>query len=124
MTYGKANMDLRDLIAALMVYDALAARQWVADAIRLPLRWSQVPPPQGLGAQELAVAAGVVELLAQRMNQSPPHWTKDVAQSPTPLYLVRAAKFMPRLRTLCEQEGPEPLRKRHILAPPEFLTVA
>ncbi|MEE8583936.1 MAG: hypothetical protein V3T83_03695 [Acidobacteriota bacterium] len=41
-----------------------------------------------------------------------------------PVYLVRAALSMPRLRRLCRQEGPEPLRWRGILAPPEFLTMA
>jgi len=33
-------------------------------------------------------------------------------------------KRMPRLRRLCEEEGPAPLRERGILAPPEFLTWA
>ena len=116
-------MDLRDLIIALMSYDAVAARQWVTDAMSLPIQWSRVARPQGVRDEELAVAAGVVELLAQRMGQPPPLWTRDVGPSPTRLYLVRAAESMPRLRALCEREGPEPLRKRHILAPPEFLTV-
>jgi hypothetical protein len=31
---------------------------------------------------------------------------------------------MPRLRRLCESEGPEPLRRRGLFAPPEFLTHA
>ena len=47
-----------------------------------------------------------------------------VEGAPTALYLVKAARTMPRLRQLCEQEGPEPLRRRGILAPPELLTVA
>jgi hypothetical protein len=117
-------MELHELIKALMNFDTLAARQWVADAMRKPLQWSEVPCPEGLTAEELAVAAGVVEMLAPRMGQRPPGWTQEVAQSPTRIYLVRAAESMPRLRRLCEQEGPEPLRRRHILAPPEFLTAA
>ena len=35
-----------------------------------------------------------------------------------------AAETMPRLRRACETEGPEPLRRRRLLAPPEFLTSA
>jgi len=35
----------------------------------------------------------------------------------------RAAKAMPRLRRLFEQDGPEPLRRRGILAPPALLTM-
>ena len=60
----------------------------------------------------------------RQMGQQPPPWTNDVAPSRTTIYLVRSAEIMPRLRLLCEQEGPEPLRRRHILAPPEFLTIA
>jgi len=77
-----------------------------------------------MNRKEIAVSAGVVEMLAQRMNQEPPSWVKDVGGSPVIIYLVRSAKRMPRLRTLCELEGPEPLRKRKIFAPPEFLTIA
>lgn len=117
-------MDLSELVEALMNYDVLAARQWVTDAMQTNICWSEVVCPKGLSAKGLAIAAGVAELLAQRMKQSPPNWTKDVVASPVTIYLVRSAKTMPRLKMLCEQEGPEPLRKRRILAPPEFLMVA
>ena len=117
-------MDLRDLVRALLSFDALAVRQWLADAQRSGLIWSQVPAPVGLNATELAAAAGVAELLASRMGQPPPDWAESVPPAPEKLYLVRAALSMPRLRSLCEQEGPEPLRRRGLLAPPEFLSIA
>lgn len=117
-------MQIRELIEALMDYDALAARQWVADAMHVPIEWSEIDRPSGLGAEQLAVAAGVVELLAERSRQRSPSWTAEVAASPRRIYLVRAAESMPRLRQLCEEEGPEPLRRRQIMAPPGFLTVA
>ena len=117
-------MDLRDLVQALLRRDALTARQWVADAGRESMVWSDVPRPVGWTALELAVAAGVVELLASRADQIPPQWTATVGEAPAPVYLVRAAETMPRLRRLCETEGPEPLRWRHVFAPPEFLTIA
>ena len=117
-------MELNDLVEALLQFDALAARQWVSDALRCGLAWSGLPRPAGLTAEELAVAAGVVEMLAERAGQSPPPWTADVPSSPRRIYLVRAAESMPRLRRLCEREGPEPLRRRQVLAPPEFLSVA
>ena len=117
-------MDLSDLVQALLRRDALAARQWVADAGRRSIVWADVPRPVGWTALELAVAAGVVELLASRADQMPPPWTVTVSQAPTPVYLVHAAETMPRLRRLCETEGPEPLRSRHVFAPPEFLTIA
>ena len=117
-------MDLRDLVEALVARDALTARQWAADAVREGLIWTSTPRPVGLGALELAVAAGVVELFASRCRQAPPPWTATVGGAPQPLYLVRAAEIMPRLRRLCETEGPEPLRVRRIYAPPDFLTAA
>jgi hypothetical protein len=117
-------MEIGNLIEALMNFDALRARQWVADAGRLPIRWAEVPRPVGLDPVHMAVTAGVVEMLAQRSGQQTPSWTAEIAPSPHQIYLVRSAQSMPRLRRLCEEEGPEPLRRRQILAPPQFLTVA
>jgi hypothetical protein len=117
-------MDLKDLVHALLSFDALAVRQWLADAQRSGFVWTEVPAPVGLDATELAAAAGVAELLAARTGQSPPGWAASVPPAPEKLFLVRAASTMPRLRSLCEQEGPEPLRRRGLLAPPEFLSIA
>jgi hypothetical protein len=117
-------VDLRDLVHALLRFDALAARQWLADATRTGLVWSKVPPPLGLDETESALAAGVVELLASRSGQAPPGWAAAIPAAPKSLYLVRSAATMPRLRAECEQEGPEPLRRRGLLAPPDFLTIA
>lgn len=117
-------MDLRELVRALLGFDALTARQWVADARRSGFVWTEIPVPVGLNATELATAAGVAELLAAEAGQAPPAWTTGVPAAPDRLYLVRAAATMPRLRALCEREGPEPLRRRGLLAPPEFLSIA
>lgn len=117
-------MELRDLVTLLLTHQTLAARQWVADAERTNLQYQSLPKPTGLDATEIAVAAGVVELLARRAGESPPTWTSAIGQAPTLILLVRAAATLPRLRHLCETEGPEPLRRRGILAPPDFLTVA
>ena len=117
-------MELRDLVRSLLAFDTLAARQWVADSVRESLVWTSVPAPTGLDLTGLAVAAGIAELLSERIGQVPPPWTQSVERLPVDVYLVKAALTMPRLRKLCEQEGPEPLRRRGILAPPEFLKVA
>ena len=117
-------MDLRDLVQALLQGESLRARQWVADAALCGLSWSELPSPEGLSPVGRAVAAGVVEMMASRAGQEPPPWAADVPASPTTVFLVRAAETMPRLRRLCEEEGPYPLRSRRIIAPPEFLTWA
>jgi hypothetical protein len=117
-------MDLRELVRAILSYDALTARQWVADSLRQGVVWTSMPQPTDLDEVGMGVAAGVVELLASRAGQVPPSWVRTIEASRTPVYLVKAALTMPRLRRLCEEEGPEPLRRRGILAPPEFLKVA
>lgn len=117
-------MDLRDLVKALLAYDALEARQWVADALRANLVWKDLEAPKGLDQTAFSLAAGVVELLAERAHQPAPAWTAQAEPLVKPHFLVRAAETMPRLRRACEREGPEPLRRRGFLAPPGFLTAA
>jgi hypothetical protein len=100
-TSGSPSVDLRDLVRAILLFDALAARQWLADAARTGLVWSKVPAPLGLDATEAALAAGVVELLASRSGQPPPGWAAALPAAPKTPYLVRAAASMPRLRAAC-----------------------
>jgi hypothetical protein len=117
-------VKVRDLVTALLRFDALTARQWVADAERADFDWAGVEPPTTKDPTEAALYAAIVELLASRAGHSPPGWTEEFASAPEPVYLVKAARTMRRLRALCEQEGPEPLRRRRFLAPPDFLSVA
>jgi hypothetical protein len=86
-------------------------------------RDSEYPKPQTNDSRILAAAASLVELLASRLHQTPPPWTKDVGALPEPIYLLKAAASMKRLRELCETEAPEPLRKRGERARPTFLNL-
>ena len=117
-------MNLSDLVRALLSFETLIARQWVADSLRQGVVWVSMPAPTDLDPVGLGVAAGVAELLAERAGQAPPPWASSVEVGFETVWLVKAARTMPRLRKLCETEGPEPLRRRGILAPPEFLSVA
>lgn len=117
-------MNLRDLVEALVRHDPLAARQWMADATRAGWDWSSVEAPRERDPLSLAVAAAVVETMAERQQVRAPAWTAGVPAAPQRIFLVRAAESLPRLRRLCEEEGPLPMRRRRILAPPDFLTAA
>ena len=117
-------MELAELVDALVACDAIRCRSWLAAATRTGFDWSRVPELRGVDALSLAVAAGVVEMMAEREQRPAPAWTSRVPASPRPMFLIRAADSMPRLRRLCEEEGPWPLRRRGIFAPPEFLTAA
>jgi hypothetical protein len=117
-------MVLADLARALVHGEHLRARQWVLDASEHRFDWSAVPEPAGLTREEMAVAAGVVELMAMRADTSPPAWTSRVGPLDEPLLLVPSARTMRRTRELCEREGPEGLRRRGVVALPNVLTFA
>ena len=116
-------MKLEDLVEAIVAFDALRARQWVLDAARVRLEWAELPEPRNLSHRDRAIAAGMAELLSDRFHQSPPEWTRVVPPVEEPIFLVRSAETMPRLRELCRAEGPLPLRRRNLYAPPDFLSL-
>jgi hypothetical protein len=103
------NLTLRSLVQDLLHQQPEVAA-WTAPATRDP--------------QLLAIAAGLAELLAQRLRQPAPAWTTTVGPAPRPHFLLKAAATLKRLRTLCMDEAPEPLRKRRLYAPPNFLEFA
>lgn len=117
-------MDIRDLVRALLNYEPLAARQWVLDFSTSAGRWSDVEPPVDANAEELSLAAALVEMMAARAGELSPSWTSEVKAGPRAVFLVKSAERMPRLRSICQEQGPEPLRRRQFFAPPDFLTYA
>lgn len=117
-------MDLRELVSALLSGDLLTARQFVADARRADVQWEQVARPANLTADELAVAAAMVELLASRAGAPAPPWTSDVGGVRELLILDPGLDRMPRSFEHARSGGPEPLRKRNMVALPDFLDVA
>ena len=117
-------MEVRDLVDSILGGDLLSARQWVADAQREPVNWEALPCPHDLAGRALTVAAGLVELLAERAGQKPPPWTDSVGAVGAPLVLDPGLENMPRSLAHAKVAGPEPLRKRNLFALPDFLEVA
>jgi hypothetical protein len=117
-------MDIRDLVHALLRGDLLAARQYVADARRMRIQWDRVEQPRDLTEQQMSVAAGLIELLASRAGTTPPIWTKSVGPVRELLVLDPGLDQMPRSFARARTAGPEPLRTRNMVAPPDFLDVA
>lgn len=117
-------MELRELVEAILTGDLLTARQWVADAQRNRMQWQSLPYPRDFSSRELTVAAAIAELLARRAGVEPPQWTGNVGAEPTPLLLDPGLDQMPRSYALAQSAGPEPLRKRNLVALPDFLDVA
>ena len=116
-------MELPDLVKAVLAGDLIAARQWVADAYRAGVDWEQVNQPDGLNDREMFVAAGMAELLASRRGLTPPPWVFKVGSSTELVILDPGLESMPRSFAHAKREGPEPLRKRNLVALPDFLDV-
>lgn len=117
-------MELPDLIRAVLAGDLITARQWVADAYRAGLDWEQLKRPEGLNDREMSVAAGITELLALRRGATPPRWVLTTGSSAAQVVLDPGLENMPRSFARAKREGPEPLRRRNLVALPDFLDVA
>ncbi len=116
-------MEIHELVRALLAGDLLAARQLVADAQRMNLQWERIEEPRGLTDRELAIAAGITELLALRAGGSPPSWTDGVGPAREMVVLDPGLEQMPRSFALAKISSPEPLRRRNLIALPDFLAV-
>ena len=117
-------VTIKQLAEAALNGESLLLRSLTQDLLREQPRLSECPKPQTDDSRLLAAAASLVELLALRLSQPPPLWTKDVGALPEPIYLLKAAASKKRLRELCETQTPEPLRKRGFYALPNFLEFA
>ena len=115
---------IEQLAEAALQRDSLRLRSLVQDMTRAHINWSSIPRPSTKDARLLVIAASLAELLATRQNQTPPSWTKEIGALSEPFYLLRSAETMKRLRVLCETQSPEPMRKRQLYAPPNFLEFA
>lgn len=117
-------VQIEHIAEAALGGDSLRVRSLVQDFFRQHPDLATIRPPQTDDERILAISAALLELFAMRTNQTAPVWTPAVGPLPEPIYLLKSAHHMKRLRMLCEKESPEPLRKRRFYAPPDYLTFA
>ena len=117
-------ITIEEIASAILNGQALQVRSLVQDWMSGTRHERDASQPASGDARLLAVAASVAELLGERTGDGSPAWTESVRSLAEPLYLVRAAANMPRLRALCEKESPSAFRKRSIFTPPNYLTFA
>ena len=117
-------VTLETLATTALRRDSLRLRSLAQDFVRDHPKLAAIPRPNIDNQQILGTAAALLELLAQHTGQAAPAWTREVGAVPEPTFLLEAATHMKRLRALCKSEAPEPLRKRGLYAPPDFLTFA
>ncbi len=116
--------QIEQLAQAALARDHLKLRSLVQDLARAKIDWNKLPRPSTNDPRLLAISASLAELLALRSKQNPPAWTEEIGPLKEPFFLLESAATMKRLRTLCETQSPEPMRKRLLYAPPHFLEFA
>ena len=122
---GKNRMVRIDEIAeAAIAGKALKLRSFAQDWLQQNTRLATAMPPASQDPLVLVVAAALVELLAERRHEAGPEWAHKIGAANAPLYLLKSAQTLPRLRQLCDAESPGPLRRRNLFAPPTFLEFA
>lgn len=115
---------IEHIAEAALKKDSLLVRSLVQDFFRENPRLTNIPKPETNDVRLLAACASFLELFASRLGQDAPIWTKSIGPLPESIFLLKAAAKMKRLRSLCEAESPEPLRKRGFYAPPNYLEFA
>ncbi len=109
---------------AILAYEDLHVRALTMEWLRHQLPLTEVPRPETDDARVLAVAAAIVELLAQRAGETPPAWTAEIGGLDEPFFVWPLTPRQTFTRNLCLTEAPEPLKKRNIYSPPNYLTFA
>ncbi|MDX9993465.1 MAG: hypothetical protein RBS68_15595 [Anaerolineales bacterium] len=115
---------IEQMAQAALKRDSLQLRSLVQDWVRSDRLASELSRPQTKDARLLSISAALAELLAERQGQNPPAWTQEIGALSEPFFMLEAASTMKRLRVLCETQSPEPMRKRRLYAPPNFLEFA
>jgi len=114
-------VKIEQLAESAIKGESLLTRSLTQEFFRENHRLNEIPCPLTNDPIILAASAALIELFATRMKQAPPAWTKKIGHATEPVFLLKAATTMKNLRTLCETESPEPLRKRGFYAPPNYL---
>ena len=112
---------IEEIAKAALQGESLLVRSLTQDFLRYQPQFASIAQPVTDDEQVLALSAAFLELFAKRSHQLAPAWTAKIGPVAQPIFLLKAAQRMKRLRDLCEVESPEPLRQRRLYAPPDYL---
>ena len=115
---------VEQIVNAALAQESLQLRSLTQQFSRTNPNFSELPMFATNDPTKFALAAAILELLAQQANQEPPTWTAKAQSLPEPMFLLKSAAKMKRLRQLCIEESPRPLKKRGFYAPPNYLRFA
>lgn len=115
---------VEQIVQAALAQEALQLRSLIQQFLRNNPRFEELPAFNSEDPIKFALAAAIIELLAEQAKQRPPRWTNEAETLPEPMFLLKSAAKMKRLRRLCVEESPLPLKKRGFYAPPDYLSFA
>ena len=115
------TITIEQIATAVLDDDNLSTRALVQAFLRSRPVLADIAVPKTDNPVLLVVAAALLELFSLRTHQPAPGWTQQVGAVEQPLYLLKSAATMRRLRDLCHDAAPEPLRRRRLYAPPDYL---
>ncbi len=118
-------MDIiEQIVQAALAQEALQLRSLIQQFLRDSPHFGELPEFNSEDPTKFALAAAIIELLAEQTEQIPPNWTIKAKPLPEPIFLLKSAANMKRLRLLCIEESPLPLKNRGFYAPPNYLSSA
>ncbi len=115
---------IEQIVNAALAQESLQLRSLIQQFSRSNPNFGQLPMVATDDPTKFALAAAIVELLAQQANQEPPLWTMQAQALAEPMFLLKSVAKMKHLRQLCMEESPLPLKKRGFYAPPNYLSFA
>jgi hypothetical protein len=124
MVMKRTNVTIEQIASKALQGEDRLLRGMVMALLRENPALCDITRPQTDDQQILAASASLLELFAERYNQSPPEWTKEIGPLTEPIYLVNGiGKESRRLvHRMADAQSPEPLRKRGFLATANYLT--
>ena len=115
---------VEQIVQAALNQEALQLRSLIQQFLRNNPHFEELPVFNSEDPVKFALAAAIIELLAEQTKQVPPSWTIEAESLSEPMFLLKSAVKMKRLRQLCIEESPPPLKKRGFYAPPNYLSFA
>ena len=116
------SVTIEDIAEAALRGDALKTRALWAEFTDSVPSLLGVTKPSTDDHSIVALAASLLELLAERRGEPAPRWVATVAACPSPRYLMTVRTELKRKRL--HKTSPKPLADRNFFASPNYLLSA
>ena len=116
-------VTINQVAASALAREGVMTRHLTQMFLRQTPHLVEVLPPNVDDSDILATSAALIELFAERRQETAPKWTTNIQRQGSPIFLLtcRPGTFTYRL---CLEESPPPLRQRGLYAPENYLMFA